>query len=368
MRTTLAVVVAVAAVPGCGGDSCKIDTTYNPAIVPTSFVAVVDNPMFPLTPGTRYEYQNGDEHVTTIVTSDHKVVLGVTCAVVHDTSMVNGELVEDTYDWYAQDRDGNVWYMGEDTSQLSGGKVTGHDGSWEAGIADAKPGIVMPAMRNLHQPYRQEYRPCEAEDQGEILATDATVTVPAGSDRWRILTEVSFGCAGERGPVRFRPEGGTSNEVSDTATRAVALKQTSVGHVPALYADAVWTRERIAGTAVDAHAASIVASFVVTGEAAEPLNFVVPSHPFDPSAGQIGAIALVAGAGDLALDGAAFPALADPATAMRRLRVVGGGVNWYLSRGVAVLTSYGHQSFRAAPGGMPRPDEDTLIARLQLVL
>jgi hypothetical protein len=130
----------------------------------------------------------------------------------------------------------------------------------------------------------------------------------------------------------------------------------------------VWTRERIAGTAVDAHAASVVASFVVTGEAAEPLNFVVPSHPFDPSAGQIGAIALVAGAGDLALDGAAFPALADPATAMRRLRVLGGGVNWYLSRGIAVLTSYGHQRFRAAPGGMPRPDEDTLIARLQLVL
>jgi hypothetical protein len=181
MRTTLAVVVAVAAVPGCGGDSCKIDTTYNPAIDPTSFVAVIDNPMFPLTPGTRYEYQNGDEHVTTLVTSDHRVVLGVTCAVVHDTSMVNGELVEDTYDWYAQDRDGNVWYMGEDTSQLSGGHVTGHDGAWEAGIADAKPGIVMPAMRTLHQPYRQEYRPCEAEDQGEILALDATVTVPAGS-------------------------------------------------------------------------------------------------------------------------------------------------------------------------------------------
>jgi hypothetical protein len=136
----------------------------------------------------------------------------------------------------------------------------------------------------------------------------------------------------------------------------------------ALYADAVWTREHIAGTTVDARAVSAIASVVVTGEAADPLGFVIPAHPFDPTAGQLGAFALVAGAGDLAVDSAVFPTLADPATAMRRFRVLGGGVNWYLSRGVAVLTSYGHQTFDAAPGGTPRRDEDTVIARLQLVL
>lgn len=181
MRTVFVALILPFALAGCSGDSCKIDTTYNPVIDPAKFVAVVDNPFYPLTPGVQYEYQNGDEHVTTIVTSDRKVVLGVSCVVVHDTSMVNGQLVEDTYDWFAQDRDGNVWYMGEDTTQLANGKVTGHDGSWEGGIDNAKPGIVMPAMRTLNQPYRQEYRPCEAEDQGQVLATDATATVPAGS-------------------------------------------------------------------------------------------------------------------------------------------------------------------------------------------
>lgn len=189
MRTCLLAIVLVVASPGCSSDSCKIDTTYDPVVDPASFVAAVDNPLYPLVPGTRYDYQNGAEHVTTIVTTDRKVVLGVTCTVVHDTSMVNGQLVEDTYDWFAQDRDGNVWYMGEDTSQLSNGSVVGHDGSWEGGVAGAKPGIVMPAVRRIMQPYRQEYRPCEAEDQGEVLAVDASVTVPAGSFTGCVLTK-----------------------------------------------------------------------------------------------------------------------------------------------------------------------------------
>jgi hypothetical protein len=176
------VVVAVAVVPGCGGDSCKIDTTYNPAIVPTSFVAVVDNPMFPLTPGTRYEYQNGDEHVTTIVTSDHKVVLGVTCAVVHDTSMVNGELVEDTYDWYAQDRDGNVWYMGEDTKEFdANGHVISTEGSWEAGVDGAVPGVIMLADPQVDDAYRQEFYAGQAEDQAWIVRMGGSFTVPYGT-------------------------------------------------------------------------------------------------------------------------------------------------------------------------------------------
>jgi len=136
----------------------------------------------------------------------------------------------------------------------------------------------------------------------------------------------------------------------------------------AAYADAVWTREHVAGTTVTAHAESAIATVVLTGEDAEPLAFVAPARPFDPAAGQLGAIALVLGAGALDLAGAAFPALADPTTAMRGIRVLGAGVNWYLSRGVALLTSYGHQAFRAAPGGSRRGDEDTLIVRFELVL
>lgn len=136
----------------------------------------------------------------------------------------------------------------------------------------------------------------------------------------------------------------------------------------AIYADAVWTRERVADRDVPSRALSAVATLVLTGEDAAPLAFVTPRRSFDLAAGQPGAIALVAGAGDVAIGGAAFPAVADPATAMRGMTVVGAGVNWFLSRGVAVLTSYGHQVFRAAPGGTARRDEDTVIARLQLVL
>jgi hypothetical protein len=136
----------------------------------------------------------------------------------------------------------------------------------------------------------------------------------------------------------------------------------------AVYGDAVWTRERVAGTDVTAHAESAIATVVVTGEDAEPLAFVTPARPFEPASGQLGAIALVLGAGALDISGSAFPALADPTTAMRGFRVLGAGANWYLSRGVAVLASYGHQVFRAMPGSVARADEDTLIVRFELVL
>ncbi len=136
----------------------------------------------------------------------------------------------------------------------------------------------------------------------------------------------------------------------------------------ALYADAVWTRERVAGTDVSSRAFSAVATLVLTGEDAAPLSFITPRRPFDLAAGQPGAIALVLGAGDISVGRAAFPLLADPALAMRGMTVYGAGLNWFLSRGVAVLTSYGHQQFRAADGDHRRADEDTLVVRFQLVL
>src|SRR5262249_38652173 len=80
-----------------------------------------------------------------------------------------------------QDRDGSVWYMGEDTTQFTNGQPSGHEGSWEAGVANAKPGIVMKANPTVGDTYRQEYRACQAEDQGQIIALDASATVPDGS-------------------------------------------------------------------------------------------------------------------------------------------------------------------------------------------
>ncbi|MBI5500388.1 MAG: hypothetical protein HY907_09105 [Deltaproteobacteria bacterium] len=169
----------------CGGGdeaTCPvIDTTYQPVIDPANFVAVVDNPLYPLVPGTTYTYEAGDETIVVAVTNETKLVQGVTCIVVRDTVTVAGEVTEDTFDWYAQDRDGNVWYMGEDTKEYEDGVVVSTEGSWQAGVDGAKAGIIMKASPAVGDSYRQEYLPCEAEDEAEVIATDEPVTVPAGS-------------------------------------------------------------------------------------------------------------------------------------------------------------------------------------------
>jgi hypothetical protein len=182
MRSTACLLsLVVGSVAGCGGDDCKLDPSYDPAIDPARFVGAVTNPLFPLVPGTKLVYEGGGEHIEVTVTSERRAILGVSTVVVRDTATVNGAVTEDTYDWYAQDRDGNVWYMGEDTKEYENGKVVSTEGSWEGGVDGAKPGILIPAVPVVGQPYRQEYAACEAEDMGEVLAVDQTVTVPAGT-------------------------------------------------------------------------------------------------------------------------------------------------------------------------------------------
>ena len=179
--------ILLCSVAACGGgDSpgeCTVDTSYDPPISAAGFVDGVDHALFPLVPGTTMIYMNVDgERVETTVTAERKLILGVSAIVVHDQSTVDGEVIEDTFDWFAQDVAGNVWYLGEDTRELDAGEVVSTAGSWEAGVADAKPGIVMPATPAASAPaYRQEYAACEAEDMGQVLATDATVTVPTGT-------------------------------------------------------------------------------------------------------------------------------------------------------------------------------------------
>ncbi len=137
------------------------DEPYNPVIDPANFVAGVDNPYFPLVPGTKFVYEglsDGEmEHNEVVVTHDTRDILGVTCVVVHDTVSVAGVVIEDTYDWYAQDKDGNVWYMGEDTKEYEDGEVVSTEGSWEAGVDNAKPGVIMWAAPQPGEPYYQEY-------------------------------------------------------------------------------------------------------------------------------------------------------------------------------------------------------------------
>ena len=158
---------------------------YDPVITPANFTTVINNAYFPLTPGSVYVYdgitEKGNEHDVVTVTSDTKVILGVTCVAVRDTVTVDGVLEEDTIDWYAQDNDGNVWYFGENTLSYQDGLVVSVEGSWMAGIDGAKPGIIMKANRQVGDLYRQEFSLGVAEDMAQVMALNQSVTVPAGS-------------------------------------------------------------------------------------------------------------------------------------------------------------------------------------------
>lgn len=152
---------------------------------PSNFVGTIDNPYLPLEPGTVREYENvsseGKERIVVTVTDRTKVVDGVTATVVHDrVTEADGTLVEDTYDWFAQDKKGNVWYLGEATKAYDGDKVS-EAGSWEAGVDGARAGVVMMAEPKVGTAYYQEFYRGEAEDQGKVLALDEPVTGPTGS-------------------------------------------------------------------------------------------------------------------------------------------------------------------------------------------
>ena len=154
------------------------------------FVPDINNPYFPLVPGTKFTYHNtitdedgiSVEHEIMTVTSDIKKIVGVNCEVVHDQVKEDGEITEDTYDWYAQDKFGNVWYFGEDTKERTdSGWST--EGSWKAGKHGASPGIIMFAQPDLllGLTYYEEFQRGEAEDQATLLNTDSKAKVPYGS-------------------------------------------------------------------------------------------------------------------------------------------------------------------------------------------
>lgn len=172
--------------PGDDGD-------YDPMVEPTEFVEAVENAYLPLSPGARWVYEgesDGEpERIEVVVTDETRDVMGVTTTVVRDTVRRGGEVVEVTDDWFAQDREGNVWYFGEDSKEYEDGEVAGTEGSWEAGIDGALPGIVMRATPMVADAYRQEYLPGEAEDMAEVLRTYATLSVPFGAFGQVVVTE-----------------------------------------------------------------------------------------------------------------------------------------------------------------------------------
>ena len=156
---------------------------WNPTIDPADFTTSVTNSYFPLVPGTTCTYStpDGSETMTVAVTGQTKVVMGVTTLVVRETHREDGVIVEVSENWYAQDEDGNVWYFGEFSQTYENGVPTTTAGSWEAGVAGALPGIIMPADPQHGQTYFQEFAPDVATDQAMVLTTNDTVTVPAGT-------------------------------------------------------------------------------------------------------------------------------------------------------------------------------------------
>jgi Ca2+-binding RTX toxin-like protein len=175
-----------------------LGATVLPDFVNATFEAgtPIDNAYFPLTPGSVYSYaadvedeETGDiiqESNQVFVLNKTKNILGIEAQVIRDRAYVDGVLVEDTFDWYAQDTDGNVWYLGELATNYEydedGNLIdTNTDGSWQAGVDGALPGIIMPAMPEVGADYYQEFFIGEAEDEGQILSVDETIIISLGT-------------------------------------------------------------------------------------------------------------------------------------------------------------------------------------------
>lgn len=155
---------------------------YRPVIAPADFSHVVNHPYFPLTPGSRRNYieriGRDIEESTVVVARETKAIMGVRCQEVRETIKLNGQLKEETRDWYAQHRDGSVWYFGEEAKEHKTGGRISTEGSWEAGVDGAQPGIVMPGEPRPGQRFRQQHLRNVAEDMAEIIAVNESVTLP----------------------------------------------------------------------------------------------------------------------------------------------------------------------------------------------
>jgi hypothetical protein len=160
---------------------------------PSAFASRIDNPWFPLIPGTVFVYRGIKDgrpaRDVMTVTRAHASILGIRATVVRDRLFLSGRLAERTTDWYAQDRTGNVWYLGERTATVDRrGQTISTEGSWRAGVHGARAGIYMPADPRPGETGRAEFYPGHAEDQFEVLSLTATVRSPAASSDRALLT------------------------------------------------------------------------------------------------------------------------------------------------------------------------------------
>jgi len=179
---------SAAAIAGGGTAGSGCANVPPPPMPPASdFVAHIDNVYFPLDPGTTFVYrgtEEGDRVLDRVTVTDMtKVILGVHVTPVFDFVKLNGQASEKTFDYYAQDKRGNVWYLGEDAFDFEHGHWVRASDSWRSGRNGAQPGIIMEAHSNLGDTYRQEFYPGHAEDTATVVDTNASISVPYGSFR-----------------------------------------------------------------------------------------------------------------------------------------------------------------------------------------
>jgi hypothetical protein len=194
LRTFPLMTAAVLLLTACGGESDSTSSELPEGaekveLDAADFTTDIDNPYWPMTPGSRWVYRETDgrgevQRVEVTVTSQTKTIDGIEAQVVHDlVTTPDGERVEDTFDWYAQDSKGNLWYLGEDTKEYENGKVVSTEGSWEHGVDGAQAGIIVPAEPKQGLAYREEYYAGHAEDGAEVLSVNGKVQVPFGMFR-----------------------------------------------------------------------------------------------------------------------------------------------------------------------------------------
>ncbi len=161
------------------------EEAYKAEINPADFTMNIDNPLFNLPPGKLMVYEakteDGLERVEIRIRKDTRKIMGVDTLIYNDRVFVEGELVEETNDYLAQDKGGNVWYFGEAVDNYENGKFLDHKGGWIAGEDGALPGIWIKGKQVVGDSYRMEYYKDKAEDMAKVMEIGVTVKVAAGT-------------------------------------------------------------------------------------------------------------------------------------------------------------------------------------------
>ena len=186
LKTSLLAMTAAGLIAGFGGcHRLKAADIYSPVIDPANFSSVIDNTYFKMPAGKVMAYEgqtpDGFENSEISISGETREIMGVKTLIIDDHVTMDGVIHEHTRDFVAQDKDGNVWYFGEEVDNYAKGKLKDHHGSWMAGVKGALPGIWMKSKNTVGDSYRQDYLKGEAEDMAKIVDLDATVTVKAGS-------------------------------------------------------------------------------------------------------------------------------------------------------------------------------------------